>query len=83
MLAVKHARDDAGPEATRGVERATRVVDADELSDEEREADANGGYKGRYLTKKSASIRKRSCLPTMWHSEGEAKTDLCVFPWLT
>lgn len=46
VLDVEDARDDAGPEAARGVERAARVVDADQLGDEEGEADADGSDEG-------------------------------------
>jgi len=37
---------DTGTEATSGVDRSTSVVDASDLDDEEREADADGGDEG-------------------------------------
>lgn len=43
MLLVEDAGYYAGTEGARGVERTARVVDADELGDEEGEADADGG----------------------------------------
>jgi hypothetical protein len=49
VLRVERARNDARPEAACGVERAACVVDADELGDEEREADADGGNEGRWV----------------------------------
>jgi hypothetical protein len=49
VLLVEGTCDDARPEAARGIERATCVVHADELGDEEREADADGGDEGCYM----------------------------------
>jgi hypothetical protein len=46
VLDVEDACYDAGPEAARGVQGAACVVDADELGDEEGEADADGGDEG-------------------------------------
>lgn len=48
VLDVKHSGDDTRTKAARGIEGATRVVDADELGDEEGKADADGGYEGRW-----------------------------------
>lgn len=43
---IEDAGYDARPEAARGIERAAGVVHTDEFGDEEREADADGGYEG-------------------------------------
>jgi len=46
VLDVEDAGDDARPETASGVEGPAGVVYADELGDEEREADADGGDEG-------------------------------------
>lgn len=48
VLLVPDAGDDAGPKGACGVERAACIVYADELADEEGEADTDGGDEGGY-----------------------------------
>jgi hypothetical protein len=58
---IEDAGDDAGAEATCGIEGATGVVDADELSDEEGKADADGCDKGGYSSKSVSVLVGSEC----------------------
>lgn len=50
MFVVEDTGDDARPEGTRWVQRTTSVVHTDELCNEQRKSNTNGGDEGSWLT---------------------------------